>query len=85
MPQRVRLLLPHPQSAVELQGLSSTQLLGTLLDGSARHTPEGTAFSAAAADNLADAIAARDEPFGDYRFGGRTVADSLLDWTPPKQ
>jgi hypothetical protein len=72
-------------NAVELQGLSSTQLVGTLLDGSARHTPEGSAFSAAAADNLAAAIAARDKPFGDYGFGARTVSDSLLDWTPPSQ
>ena len=30
---------------IEQMGLSTTQLVGTLLDGAARHTPEGTDFS----------------------------------------
>ena len=32
--------------AFEQMGLHTTQLVGTLLDGAARHTPEGTAFTA---------------------------------------
>jgi enoyl-CoA hydratase len=64
-------------AAVEQQGLAATQTLGTLLDGAARHTPEGTAFSAAATSDLKAALRARDEPFGDYGFGTRTVADPL--------
>jgi enoyl-CoA hydratase len=64
-------------ATLEQMGLATTQLLGTLLDGAARHTPEGTAFARAAAEDLRAAIAARDEPFGDYAFGARTVADPL--------
>jgi enoyl-CoA hydratase len=70
--------------AVEQMGLFNTQTLGTLLDGSARHTPEGTRFSAGAAQDLMGTIAARDEAFADYAFGERTVASSLLDWSPPE-
>lgn len=69
--------------AVEQMGLFNTQTLGTLLDGSARHTPEGTRFSTGAAQDLMGTIAARDEAFADYAFGRRTVASSLLDWSPP--
>jgi enoyl-CoA hydratase/carnithine racemase len=65
-------------TAVEQQGLAATQTLGTLLDGAARHTPEGTAFSREAAADLKAAVRARDEPFGDYGFGTRTVADPLI-------
>lgn len=62
-------------TAVEAQGLAATQTLGTLLDGAARHTPEGTAFSRDAAADLREAVRRRDEPFGDYGSGSRTVAD----------
>ena len=64
-------------TAVEQQGLAVTQTLGTLLDGAARHTPEGNAFSTSAAADLKAAVRARDEPFGDYGSGERTVADPL--------
>ena len=64
-------------AAVEQQGLAATQALGTLLDGAARHTPEGTEFSRAAAADLKAAVRDRDEAFGDYAFGSRTVADPL--------
>jgi enoyl-CoA hydratase len=64
-------------SAVEQQGLATTQTLGTLLDGAARHTPEGMAFSRAAAGDLRAAVRSRDEPFGDYGSGSHTVADPL--------
>lgn len=62
-------------TAVEQQGLAATQMIGTLLDGAARHTPEGSAFSRDAAADLRAAVRARDEPFGDYGSGPRTVAD----------
>ncbi|HEV2780871.1 MAG TPA: crotonase/enoyl-CoA hydratase family protein [Actinophytocola sp.] len=76
---QLRMMKLLVNNAVEQLGLASTQLVGTLLDGAARHTPEGSAFSAAAAADLATAIAKRDKAFGDYGFGARTVADSLLD------
>jgi enoyl-CoA hydratase len=47
-------------------GLGPTQALGVLLDGAARHTPEGYAFRAKAAeDGWRDAVRSRDDPFGD--------------------
>jgi enoyl-CoA hydratase len=53
--------------AYEQMGLRVTQLIGTLLDGSARHTPEGVEFTRRAlADGVGDAVAERDAPFGDY-------------------
>jgi enoyl-CoA hydratase len=52
--------------AYEQMGLHTTQLIGTLLDGAARHTPEGTAFSRAAMEDVRRAVADRDAPFGDY-------------------
>ena len=51
---------------IEQMGLNTTQLIGTLLDGAARHTPEGTAFTRAAMDDVRAAVAKRDAPFGDY-------------------
>jgi enoyl-CoA hydratase len=51
---------------IEQMGLHTTQLIGTLLDGAARHTPEGTAFSQAALQDVRSAVSARDAPFGDY-------------------
>jgi enoyl-CoA hydratase len=48
-------------------GLEQTQVLGTLLDGIARHTPEGHAFRARAAEaGWREAVRERDEPFGDH-------------------
>jgi enoyl-CoA hydratase len=51
---------------IEQMGLHTTQLIGTLLDGAARHTPEGTAFSKAALADVRTAVRDRDAPFGDY-------------------
>jgi enoyl-CoA hydratase len=49
------------------QGLHSNQLLGTVFDGIARHTKEGYAFQALAAqEGFRAAVRERDEPFGDY-------------------
>jgi enoyl-CoA hydratase len=52
--------------AFEQMGLHTTQLVGTLLDGAARHTPEGTDFSRRAMDDVRGAVRERDAPFGDY-------------------
>jgi len=52
--------------AYEQMGLRVTQLIGTLFDGDARHTPEGVAFSRRAQESVAAAVAERDAPFGDY-------------------
>jgi enoyl-CoA hydratase/carnithine racemase len=49
------------------QGLYPTQLLGTVFDGIARHTPEGFAFQRRAAEvGFRTAVRERDEPFGDF-------------------
>jgi enoyl-CoA hydratase len=48
------------------QGLQATQVLGTILDGIARHTPEGYAFQRRAAElGFRAAVAERDQPFRD--------------------
>jgi enoyl-CoA hydratase len=48
------------------QGLHATQVLGTVFDGVARHTPEGYAFQGLAAqEGFRTAVRARDEGFGD--------------------
>ncbi|MBK7977348.1 MAG: crotonase/enoyl-CoA hydratase family protein [Deltaproteobacteria bacterium] len=48
------------------QGLHTTQILGTVFDGIARHTREGHAFQARAAEvGFKQAVRERDEPFGD--------------------
>ena len=58
---------------IEQMGLHTTQVLGTLLDGAARHTPEGTDFSRRALDDVGAAVRERDAPFGDYGQGPRTA------------
>jgi enoyl-CoA hydratase len=51
----------------EGSGLGASQVVGTLLDGIARHTREGYAFQAvAAAEGFREAVRQRDEPFGDF-------------------
>jgi enoyl-CoA hydratase len=61
--QMMKLLV---NQAFEQMGLGVTQLIGTLLDGAARHTPEGVAFSQRARDDIRAAVRERDAPFGDY-------------------
>ena len=58
---------------IEQMGLSTTQLVGTLLDGAARHTPEGVAFSQSALRDVRGTVRERDAPFGDYGEGPRSV------------
>ena len=42
---QLRMMKLLVNTAVEQMGLSTSQVIGTLLDGSARHTPEGAVFS----------------------------------------
>jgi enoyl-CoA hydratase len=70
--QMMKLLV---NQAFEAMGLSGTQLVGTLLDGAARHTPEGTRFSLDALEDVGGAVRDRDAPFGDYGQGRGHVAD----------
>jgi enoyl-CoA hydratase len=52
---------------VATMGLQATQILGTMFDGVARHTPEGYAFQQRAAEaGFKQAVRERDEPFGDF-------------------
>jgi enoyl-CoA hydratase/carnithine racemase len=61
--QLVMMKLLVNQSLLQ-QGLAATQVLGTLLDGSARHTPEGYAFQQRAmAEGFKAAVRERDAPF----------------------
>jgi len=54
------------------QGLHTTQVLGTVFDGITRHTPEGHAFRARAAEaGWREAVRERDEPFGDLGLRAR--------------
>ena len=58
-------LLIH-QTAMN-QGLDSSQTLGVVFDGIARHTREGYAFQRRAAEaGFKQAVRERDEPFGDF-------------------
>ena len=59
--------------AYENMGLRTTQMLGTFMDGIARHTPEGLAWrDVAMKEGFQEAVRRRDEPWGDYgaRGGG---------------
>jgi enoyl-CoA hydratase len=64
-------LVMHKQlvnQQVAAQGMVPTQVLGTFMDGIARHTPEGFAFQQkAAAEGFKAAVRERDEPFGDAK------------------
>jgi enoyl-CoA hydratase len=62
--QLVMMKLLVNQSLLQ-QGLAATQVLGTLLDGDARHTPEGYEFQQRAmAEGFKAAVRGRDFPFG---------------------
>lgn len=76
--ERARLLTTIPPSqlaamklivnqAYENMGLASTQLLGPVLDGLMRNTPEAHRFiELAEREGVGAAVAQRDAPFGDY-------------------
>ncbi len=53
--------------AYENMGLRTSQLIGTVFDGIARHTPEGIAWrDMAMREGFREAVRKRDAPFGDY-------------------
>ncbi len=53
--------------AYENMGLRTSQIIGTLFDGAARHTPEGIAWrDMAMKEGFREAVRRRDAPFGDY-------------------
>jgi enoyl-CoA hydratase len=57
--------------AILAAGLLESQALSTLMDGIARHTPEGFAFQQRAAEaGFKQAVRERDEPFGDFGLPG---------------
>ena len=68
--QMMKLLV---NQVIEQMGLATTQLIGTLLDGAARHTPEGVDFTRRALEDVRSAVADRDGPFGDYGQGPATA------------
>lgn len=68
--QMMKLLV---NTAIEQMGLHTTQVIGTLLDGAARHTPEGVAFTQRAMQDVRAAVVERDGPFGDYGQGPRSA------------
>ena len=56
--------------AYENMGLASTQLLGPVLDGLMRNTPQAREFiELAEREGVARAARERDAPFGDYSQG----------------
>lgn len=56
----------HLNQTLIAQGLHTTQMLGVVFDGLARHTPEGYAFATVAAEKgFKEAVRQRDEPYGD--------------------
>ncbi|MCV7192381.1 crotonase/enoyl-CoA hydratase family protein [Mycolicibacterium brumae] len=53
-------------TALLQQGVVTSQMVSTVFDGIARHTPEGHGFVAdALANGFRDAVRRRDEPYGD--------------------
>ena len=58
--------------AYENMGLRTTQLLGSILDGLMRYTPEGLAWRRLIDEmGIGEALRQRDVPFGDYSAGGK--------------
>ncbi len=67
-------------------GLGSTQLLGTMLDGMLRNTPDALEFiRLAEQEGASAAVARRDAPFGDYSQGERPNPQNVLDVEPRRR
>jgi enoyl-CoA hydratase len=65
------------------QGLGSTQLVGSLLDGMLRNTPEALEFiEFAEREGVPASVARRDGPFADYSQGVRPDPSHVNDVTP---
>jgi enoyl-CoA hydratase len=61
--------------AYENMGLRTTQMLGTFLDGIARHTPEGVAWrDLAMQEGFREAVRRRDGPWQDYGEAGSSTS-----------
>lgn len=57
--------------AFENMGLRTSQMAGTIMDGIARHTPEGIAWrDMAMREGFREAVRRRDAPWGDYGEAG---------------
>jgi enoyl-CoA hydratase len=66
--------------AYENMGLGTTQLLGPILDGLMRNTPDARRFvERAETDGVRDAIVGRDRPFGDYSQGDGPDPSHVID------
>jgi enoyl-CoA hydratase len=64
---QLRMMKLLVNQTLHAQGLHETQILGTLLDGIARHTAEGYDFQRRAMQaGFREAVRERDEPFGDH-------------------
>jgi enoyl-CoA hydratase len=63
---QLRMMKLLVNQSLHAQGLHASQVLGTVFDGVARHTPEGFAFQGLAArEGFRAAVRERDEAFGD--------------------
>jgi enoyl-CoA hydratase len=63
---QLRMMKLLVNQSLHAQGLHGAQVLGTMFDGVARHTPEGFAFQGQAArEGFRAAVRERDEGFGD--------------------
>ena len=72
--------------AYENMGLTSTQLLGSVLDGMLRNTPEALEFiDVAERDGVGVAVARRDGPFGDYSQGEKPNPQNVIDPKPRRR
>ncbi len=61
-------------------GVQHTALLGPVIDGIMRNTPEGREFVRVAADEgVGAAVAKRDAPFGDYSQGGKDMKPDIYN------
>jgi enoyl-CoA hydratase len=64
---QLRMMKLLVNQTLHAQGLHETQVLGTLLDGVARHTADGYDFQRRAMQTgFREAVRERDEPFGDH-------------------
>jgi enoyl-CoA hydratase len=67
-------------------GLHSTQLLGSVLDGMLRNTPEALDFiKLTEQEGARAAVARRDAPFGDYSQGERPDPNNVIDPSAPRR
>ena len=54
-------------STLQAMGMSTTQTLGTVLDGISQHAAQGYAFQKSVFEKGArEAVRKRDQPFGDF-------------------